>query len=64
MTEQKVIQQEYFSPTDTALKAGVSRTTIYALNKKHRFIRKLGSRSLIRWADFEQALLQETKPTA
>lgn len=53
------VKQEYFSPADTAIKAGVSRTTVYELNKKHHFIRKLGSRSLIRWADFEAALMKE-----
>ena len=54
------VVQEIFSVTDTAKKAGVSRTTVYELNKRYHFIRKLGSRSLIRWADFESALMQET----
>lgn len=61
MTRQTV-QQEFFSPSDTAIKAGVSRTTIYDLNKQYHFIRKLGSRSLIRWSDFEAALMQESQP--
>lgn len=62
MTHQTV-QQLFYSPADIAKMAGVSRTTVYELNKKHHFIRKLGSRSLIRWADFEDALMQESQPT-
>ena len=57
------VVQEIFSVTDTAKKAGVSRTTVYELNKRYHFIRKLGSRSLIRWSDFEDALMQESQPT-
>ena len=57
------VQQEYFSPSDIALKAGISRTTVYELNKTHRFIRKLGSRSLIKWTDFEEALKKESEDT-
>ena len=57
------VQQEFFSPADTAAKAGVSRATIYNMNRRHHFIRKLGSRSLIRWSDFEDALMQESQPT-
>lgn len=57
------VQQLFYSPAATAKLAGVSRTTVYELNKKHHFIRKLGSRSLIRWADFEAALMQETEPS-
>ena len=59
----QVVQQEFFSPADTARKAGISRTSVYDLNKRYKFIRKLGHRSLIRWADFESALLQETEPS-
>lgn len=57
------VQQLFYSPAATAKMAGVSRTTVYELNKKHHFIRKLGSRSLIRWSDFENALMQESQPT-
>ena len=57
------VQQEYFSPLDIAVKAGVSRTTVYELNKKYHFIRKLGSRSLIKWTDFEEALKKELEDT-
>lgn len=57
------VRQEYFSPLDIAVKAGVSRTTVYELNKKHHFIRKLGSRSLIKWTDFEEALKKESEDT-
>lgn len=56
------VQQLFYSPADAAKLAGVSRTTVYELNKKYHFIRKLGSRSLIRWSDFEDALMQESQP--
>lgn len=56
------VQQEFYSPVDTAIKAGICRNSVYNLNKKYHFIRKLGSRSLIRWSDFEAALMQESQP--
>lgn len=61
MTSQNV-QQEFYSPSSIATKVGIGRATVYNLNKKYHFIRKLGSRSLIRWSDFEAALMQESQP--
>lgn len=54
-------EQVFFSPAETAKRAGIGRSSVYALNQKYRFIRKLGSRSLIKWDDFENALLKETR---
>lgn len=54
--------QVYFSVNGVAKKSDLSRSYIYSLNKKYGFIRKLGSRSLIKWADFEDALSKEFRP--
>lgn len=62
MPDTTLPSQVYDSVSGTAKRAGISRSYVYLLNKKYGFIRKLGSRSLIKWADFEDALMKETKP--
>lgn len=54
--------QVYFSVSGIAKKSDLSRSYIYVLNRKYGFIRKLGSRSLIKWSDFEDALSKEFRP--
>ena len=54
-----IVEQIYFSPEDTAKRAGISRSYVYILNKKYGFVHKIGRRSLIKWSDFEEALKKE-----